>query len=287
MLPIPRSHHVWVPLLLALWAANGLAGLSQTPQNLRQENGRPISTRGKQTFASKCASCHGLDARGGERAPDIAENPKVRRLSDAQILHIIENGIPGAGMPAFHSLASSDIRAVITYLRTLQGARRTLHLAGNPDRGETIFFGKAACSTCHMVAGKGGFIASDLSAYAGAHALEEIRSAITTPAAGTDRQARMVTLTTRSGEKVVGKVRNEDNFSVQLQTLDGTFYFVTKADLEGEEYSSQILMPSDYSSTLTSDEVSDVISYLMAVAKAGASEPGTSAKDKDKDFDEE
>jgi len=283
MLPIPRSPLLWVPVLLALWAANGLAALSQTPQNLRQENGSPISTRGRQTFASRCASCHGLDGRGGARAPNIAESPKVRRLSDAQILHIIENGIPCAGMPAFRSLASSDTKAVVTYLRTLQGTKRTVSLPGNPDRGETIFFGKAACSSCHMVAGKGGFIASDLSAYAGTRALEQIRSAITSPTPGDDQRARMVTLTTRSGEKLVGRMRNEDNFSLQLQALDGAFYFVAKADLEGLEYNSQTLMPSDYGSTLSLDELNDVVSYLMSVASAGASEPETLVKD----FDEE
>ncbi len=122
-----------------------------------------------------------------------------------------------------------------------------------------------------MVAGKGGFIASDLSAYARTHAVEQIRSAITDPAPASDRQARLVTATTRSGEKVVGRIRNEDNFSLQLQTLDGAFHFVTKSDLEGLEYNSQTLMPSDYSSTLSPDELNDVVSYLINVASANTS----------------
>ena len=187
----------------------------------RQKTPDQASTRGKQTFASTCATCHGLDGRGGERGPNIAENPKVQRLSDAQIVHIIENGVPGTGMPAFHSLEPPDVKAVVTYLRTLQGTKQTVKLPWRSGRGETIFFGKAGCSDCHMVAGKGGFIASDLSAYARTHDAEQIRSAITTPAPATDRQARLVTATMRGGEKVVGRIRNEDNFSLQLQTLDG------------------------------------------------------------------
>ncbi len=146
-----------------------------------------------------------------------------------------------------------------------------MKLPGDPVRGETIFFGKAGCSSCHMIAGKGGFIASDLSSYARTHAVEQIRSAITTPAPATDRQARLVTATIRGGEKVVGRIRNEDNFSLQLQTLDGTFHFVTKSDLEGLEYNSQPLMPSDYSSTFTPDELNDVVSYLMKVANVDGS----------------
>src|SRR5215831_9195377 len=34
----------------------------------------------RQAFSSICASCHGLDARGGERGPDIATRPEVVRL---------------------------------------------------------------------------------------------------------------------------------------------------------------------------------------------------------------
>jgi putative heme-binding domain-containing protein len=134
-----------------------------------------------------------------------------------------------------------------------------------------------------MAAGKGGFIASDLSGYARTHAVEQIRDAITNPAPGGDRQARMVTVIIRSGEEYVGRIRNEDNFSLQLQTLDGTFHFVAKSDLERQDYSSQPLMPSDYGSTLSPIELNELVSYLMSVAKANASQPGTPRKE----FEEE
>ncbi len=278
MFSSPRSQFVLT--LAALWAANGLAAWPQTPrQNLPQKNAKLVSTRGKQTFASTCAGCHGLDGRGGERAPDIAERAHVQRLSDAQISHIIENGVPGTGMPAFHSLQHSDVQAIVAYLRILQGKKKTLELPGDPDRGETIFFGKAGCSGCHMVAGKGGFIASDLSTYASTHGVEQIRSAIVSRNPDTNQRARLVTATTRGGEKMVGRVRNEDNFSLQLQTLDGTFFFVPKSDLKGLEYSPEALMPSDYSSTLSPQDLNDVVSYLMRVASAGEAVAAKKSRD--------
>jgi cytochrome c oxidase cbb3-type subunit 3 len=84
-----------------------------------------------------------------------------------------------------------------------------------------------------------------------------------------------VTATIRGGEKVIGRIRNEDNFSLQLQTLDGTFHFLAKSDLEGLEYNSQTLMPSDYSSTLSPDELNDVVSFLMKAANVSAGESKT------------
>jgi cytochrome c oxidase cbb3-type subunit III len=266
---------VLVQVLMALWSVNGLAARPQAPQQgLRQKSAKLVSSGGKQTFASTCANCHGLDGRGGERAPNIADRANVQRLSDAQISHIIENGIPGTGMPAFHSLDSSHIKAVVTYLRTLQGTGKPVKLPGNPARGEIIFLGKAGCSGCHMAAGKGGFIASDLSVYARTRTVEQIRNQITAPR-NNDQRARMATAILRSGEKYTGRVRNEDNFSLQLQTLDGVFHFFGKSEIEGLEYSSQPLMPSNFGSTLSPDELNDVVSYLMSLAgtSAGPSEP--------------
>src|SRR5580700_12118855 len=131
MLPSPGSRSALL-LVVALWAAHGLVAWPQNPRrNPGQKTTQQVSTRGKRTFASTCANCHGLDGRGGERAPNIAENARVQRLSDAQIEHIIENGIPGTAMPAFHSLGTTDLKAVVTYLRTLQGTRQTVKVPGD------------------------------------------------------------------------------------------------------------------------------------------------------------
>jgi cytochrome c oxidase cbb3-type subunit 3 len=278
MLPRLRSRYVLVPVVAVLSAACLAAWPLQAAQpNFQHKSVTAASTGGKQTFTATCAGCHGLDGRGGERAPNIAERASVQRLSDAQLSHIIENGVPGTGMPPSHALSISDVKAVVTYLRTLQGGKSPLKLPGDPNRGEALFSGKAGCSGCHMVAGRGGFIASDLSAYAGTHTVEQMQNAISSPTLSGDRQVRLVTATLRSGEKVAGRIRNEDNFSVQLQTLDGAFRSLARSELERLEYDSQPLMPSDYSSTLSASELNDLISYLMRVAGG----PGTDTKSRE------
>ena len=72
---------------------------------------------------------------------------------------------------------------------------------------------------------------------------------------------------TRAGEKLTGVARNEDNFSVQLQTLDGAFHFLMKSELQSLESQPQPLMPSDYGSTLSRAELNDLISFLMQTAR--------------------
>src|ERR1700742_477726 len=121
------------------------------------QNERPIA-EARQTFENRCAGCHGLDGRGGERAPDIATSPKTQNRSDTELTQIITNGIPANGMPSFSSLDAPTIKALEKYLRVLQGKSESASMPGNPAAGKTIFYGKANCSQCHLAAGSGGFL---------------------------------------------------------------------------------------------------------------------------------
>src|SRR5262249_5868129 len=137
---------------------------------------------GKKLFESQCAACHGLDGHGGERAPDIATNPKTLNRSDEQLLQIVARGIPGTGMPPFVSLSDTDRKHVVTYLRQLQG-RNTgdTKLSGDPRKGREVFFGKGRCSECHSVAGSGGFLGQDLTTFGVTRSADKIRDAIMRP----------------------------------------------------------------------------------------------------------
>jgi cytochrome c oxidase cbb3-type subunit III len=237
---------------------------------------------GKQIFASNCAACHGLDGKGSERAPNIADGAEVRAMSRVQVFRIIQNGIPSTGMPGFHTLSSAQIDALVTHLRSLGGAKTAAQqLPGDPEAGKSLFTGKAECSHCHMVAGAGGFIASDLSDYGRIHSLEDIRSAIVGTVDSRSGPVRTATITLRSGDKYVGRVRNEDNFSIQLQTLDGVFHLLSRSDVESFAYDPKSMMSSDYKSTLTSKEIDDIVSYLMSAA--GGAEKKHSAKHGEED----
>ena len=156
------SRHILERLLLFLLGMAGVC-LAVVLQSGAQQSThakpqfKSPNTEAQKIFASTCAGCHGLDGRGGERAPDIAQKREVQRLSDTDLMRIVREGVLGTGMPAFHSLASSEVKAVVSYLRSLQGTNPTVELPGSPVRGKAVFDGEAGCSACHMVAGSGGF----------------------------------------------------------------------------------------------------------------------------------
>src|SRR5207302_9141443 len=91
------------------------------PATRKNQPGRSAAADGRKLFDSVCATCHGLDGRGGERGPNIATRPEVQQLSDEETLRILQTGIPVAGMPAFGALGVPKINAVVAYLRVLQG----------------------------------------------------------------------------------------------------------------------------------------------------------------------
>jgi cytochrome c oxidase cbb3-type subunit III len=224
---------------------------------------------GQQLFESTCAGCHGLDGKGGEHAPNIASNAQLQAIPDARLAHIIRNGIPASGMPAFSSVFKTvQIDAVVSYLRTLQKAPRTAIVSGDREAGRTLFFGKAQCAECHTMDGKGGFFASDLSGYANAHSADELRQQMADH--NEVRRRQWTRIVTRNGKEYLGLVRNEDNFSLQLQTTDGDFLFWRKTDLA-------VIAHKDPAS-LTAKDLNNLIAYLARTSETRSSATAAAPK---------
>jgi cytochrome c oxidase cbb3-type subunit 3 len=220
--------------------------------------------KGQRSFESYCATCHGLDGRGGEHAHAIATPQAAGALEDSALFHILRGGISSKGMPSFSYLPEPEIHALITYLRLLTGKSAVRPEKGNRTRGEQLFFVKARCGDCHMVAGKGGFIGSDLTEFAGSHSPGDLRQAITDPDQWILPARNMVSVTTLLPHHFTGLVRNEDNFSLQIQGADGVFHLISKSQIAKVDREPHSLMPEDYSTRLTPAEMDDLISFLFS-----------------------
>ena len=201
-------------------------------------------------------------------------------MSDAQIANVISNGVPGTGMPAFHTLSPGQVKNLVGYIRTLQGKVASRTLPGDATRGKAIFFGKAECSSCHTISGQGGFLGPDLTSYGANVNPAGMVKTLTSSSRVVPTGYRAAAATTKDGSRIEGLVRNEDNFSLQLLTRDGTFHFFEKADLKNLEYAAEPLMPNDYDKRLTRTELNDLISYLMTAAAPRKADAGSPAHKK-------
>ena len=74
-----------------------------------------LAVTGRKLFVNNCAACHGTNAQG-----DDGPNLRGLKMSDATIQSIIVTGFKGQ-MPSFKlKLKAPDIKALISYLRTLK-----------------------------------------------------------------------------------------------------------------------------------------------------------------------
>jgi cytochrome c oxidase cbb3-type subunit III len=219
------------------------------------------SVSGRAIFQSHCSSCHGLDGRGGERAPDVVTNPAVSSLSDQALTNIIEHGVPRAGMPGFKAwLTPQETRAVVAFIRSTSRGHGRPKLAGSSAQGKILFFGKAGCAECHMVNGQGGFLGGDLTDYGRHHSQLQAQQAILHP----DRSPGQptVTVVTKKRQEWSGALRNEDNFSIQLLDSQGVFHLVMKSDLVRVKREARPAMPRDYASRLAAEEINNLAMFL-------------------------
>src|SRR5882757_4500252 len=257
-----RGAWILVALTCALVASRAQ---TTTPGTEKLKQSKQALAAGCRTFASTCAPCHGLNGKGGEHATDIATSPEVVGLSDRETLKVLQEGILQKGMPPFVALGPAKLSEVLNYLRSLQGKGKTPVLTASVKEGKELFAGKGGCLECHMVQGAGGFLGSDLSDYGASHSADDIRSAILSADRRPGFRKGLAKATTKTGQQISGLVRNEDNFSVQLQALDGTFRLLEKSSLSGLTFDSAPVMPSDYESRLSKSELNQLVGYLLSI----------------------
>jgi PQQ-dependent dehydrogenase (methanol/ethanol family) len=225
---------------------------------------------GKKLYGQTCQACHGGDARG-DRGPALATGSFRHGSQDQDLFQNIRTGIPGTQMPAFSTLPTDSVWRIITYLRNLSGADTAANetIPGNPAAGEKLFFGKAACATCHQVNAHGVPVATDLSD-AGRNSIESLKQNILDPntpkgrAPHGQRISVSVTVKLKDGRELRGLRRAEDTFSLLLTDLTGRTFVLAKTDVASSQDDSKSLMPDDYASRLSAPEIDDLVAYLKS-----------------------
>ncbi|HUI78024.1 MAG TPA: c-type cytochrome, partial [Bryobacteraceae bacterium] len=182
---------------------------------------------GRRQFAARCASCHGADGAGGEFGPSILDIRRSGPAASRSIRNIITEGVPESGMPPF-SLPQEELDPLVTFVEGLRAPAAVQPSPGDADAGETYFFGKGNCVSCHMVTGRGGVLGPDLSNLGREARLVQIEAALRDPNALPIPGYKLVSVRLRSGQTVRGLVKNESNHDLQLLGLDGTMRFLSR-----------------------------------------------------------
>jgi putative heme-binding domain-containing protein len=243
--------------------------------------GEPTAIReGASLFRANCSPCHGLDARGGGRGPDLTIGRWIHGSSDEAIFQTISQGVPGTEMPA-NPFEDSEIWSLMAYIRSVGGAPQTLS-SGDVVAGERLFFGKEKCATCHMIKGRGGHLGPDLSRVGAARSIAYLTESIREPSKelslgyidpnnhyGIPLEYDTVTVVTANGKRLVGVAKDEDAFSVQLLGDDDELHLLLKKDLSEVRHERRSLMPAYGPDLLSADELRDLLAYLSSLRGEG------------------
>src|SRR5262245_50885750 len=272
---LPRtgsSHFIRCLLLLTLLAVSSGSLLAQDKNPFAGDAN--AARLGESQFRANCAFCHGLGARGGGRGPDLTRVQKKHGNGDADLFRTINQGVPGTAMPPNGAtqqgvgMTDDEIWQVITYIRSVQKKAPAV-VEGNAAHGRELFYGSAACSTCHMVSGKGGRLGPDLTGTGSARSTEYLAESTRNPsrrlAQGLIEAMKefsveylTVNVVDSNGQKVQGTLLNEDNFTVQMIDTRGQLRLFEKDKLKSFEKSRESLMPAYDEKMLPEKDLQDL-----------------------------
>ena len=244
-----------------------------------------VAKLGESQFRANCAFCHGLGARGGGRGPDLTGAQKHHGNTDGEMFHNIHDGIPGTAMPAATEggigvgMSDEEIWQVITYIRSVE-KKATAAETGNAARGKELFYGTAACGTCHMVNGKGGRLGPDLSSTGASRSVEYLTESLRSPSKRLAKgilqplkdfaqEYETATVVTSDGTKLQGVVLNEDSFTVQMLDTREELHAFEKSKLRSYEKTRESLMLAYDAKTLPGKDLNDLIAFLLAASEKG------------------
>jgi putative heme-binding domain-containing protein len=244
-------------------------------QDVPTANPAPADTeQGKQTFETRCSTCHGLDG-GGAMGPNIQGIPM--RIGAPVVASTIKNGMSG-GMPAFGGqLTDAQIEQVIAYLLTLTYKDRGT-VTGDAAKGKGIY-DSSDCASCHIIDGQGGDAGPELTKVGTLRGPGYLKTTLLYP--GSDLpQAHVflesgglldymfVHIVTNDGKTYDGTRVVEDSFHIVSQDAQGNFHSFRKSDLrEFRKEPGKSVMPS-FKDTLSGAQIDDLVAYLASLKGA-------------------
>ena len=252
-------------------SAAAIAGSKQDPAAV---------ARGGKVFATYCAGCHGVAAKGGPGAPDLVRSLLV--LDDEKgilIAPVIREGRPDKGMPKLN-LSEAQISDIVAWLhvRTYAAGHRGTYtfrdvVTGNAQHGQIYFNGAGKCNTCHSPTGDLAGIASKYDPFSLQQRWLQPRSGrrgsggpAGSGSPSTSLGAPTVTVTFPDGKSTSGTLNSIDDFTVSLHNASGKFHsFARNSDEPKIEVHDPLRVHTQMLRQYTDADIHNVTAYLVTL----------------------
>lgn len=244
--------------------------IDQAGSDDKQVVDEDLAALGKKVYIAQCITCHGTNARGSERGPDLVRSVLV--LHDrygSTIGPFLDKGHPKV-KPV--QLTKEELVNLSHYLHQQIGDtlrtgpyNHALNiLVGDPKAGKAYFEGAGGCTKCHSATGDLAHVGSKYAPFALQQKVVFPDNRAITKQGSVSRQTNVptVTVTTSKGTKVTGVPTSIDDYNVSLRDAAGQYYSFTRSpDLKVEKndpYAAHVALLDVY----TDKDIHDVVSYL-------------------------
>ena len=231
----------------------------------RERAGNPLAgnagaiAAGEKLYAARCAVCHGKDARGGE-GPSLYRSRVVVSAPERRFFDVLKHGIPGTEMAPLNA-GDEQIWQIVSFVHSQTRPGQGPPVAGDVEAGR-VLFAQAGCVRCHILEGRGGVLGPALSSIALQLTTRQIREALLDPSAGIAEGYATAIVTTRSGRRYEGTLKNEDNFSVQMMTAGGELVSLARREIASLERPTRSLMPAGIAASFSPEQLQDLLAFL-------------------------
>jgi putative heme-binding domain-containing protein len=134
------------------------------------------------------------------------------------------------------------------------------------ERGENLFHA-TACATCHRFNGEGGGIGPDITGARNRYSLKDLFENIIEPSRVISDQYGSSVLTKKDGSQIIGKIGAEENGIYYVMTnpyAAEVMVEVPVKDVANKKAWPVSSMPQGLINTLSADELSDLIAYILS-----------------------
>ncbi|QDV14364.1 Soluble aldose sugar dehydrogenase YliI precursor [Rosistilla oblonga] len=173
---------------------------------------------------------------------------------------------PDAGIrDLFERFLPADQR--VERLGNVVATDQILALSGDADRGRLVFFETAgvSCKNCHRIGEAGTAVGPDLTTIGKKLSAAELLESILEPSKRIDAPYLTYLLETIDGRVLSGLLIGKDDNHMTLREATGTVVVVAADDIEQLVPQRKSLMPELLVRDLTSQQVADLLSYLISL----------------------
>jgi putative heme-binding domain-containing protein len=151
--------------------------------------------------------------------------------------------------------------------RPLPPIREILSKQGNPEKGKTVFAMSTGpkCASCHSVGGARKLVGPDLATIGSKLGKDALLESILNPSAGIAPEFHVWILETKTQGDVVGVLIEDTPQRVTVRTDANEVMRFKPSEITSRRRSRLSLMPEDLATTMTEQQLVDLLAYLSTL----------------------